>query len=301
MARVFVSYSRDDRQIVRELVRFIEQHGHSVWWDRDVPVGSAYEERIERALNECDVVVVVWTRNSVGSPWVRSEAQEGISRNILVPVSLDDARPPMAFRSFETAQLIGWPEIENPIEQQKLALGIARATAGSREQNSATVVIRDDPTLSSRVAERLRRQLNLGTSDVGLRLERAITDLLVRTLNKTSTPRESLRDFTCDFARATGAQHAALEMQGESDVLFGSRDVGGAIVAMARNADEESPRARVFERPDPVVADIGLDWMLSVTAQGFVAVAGGYGPCPVDASTINRLTLVSSLSAAFYS
>jgi len=70
---------------------------------------------------------------------------------------------------------------------------------------------------------------------------------------------------------------------------------------MARNADEESPRARVFERPDPVVADIGLDWMLSVTAQGFVAVAGGYGPCPVDASTINRLTLVSSLSAAFYS
>ena len=189
MARVFVSYSRDDRQVVRELVRLIELQGHTVWWDRDVPVGSAYEERIERELNECEVVVVVWTRNSVGSPWVRSEAQEGISRNILVPVSLDVARPPMAFRSLETAQLIGWPEIENHVEQQKLALGIARVTAGSPEQTSASFVIRDDLTLSSRVAERLRRQLNLGTSHVGLRLERAITDLLIRTLNKTGTAR----------------------------------------------------------------------------------------------------------------
>lgn len=301
MARVFVSYSRNDRQVVRELVRLIELQGHTVWWDRDVPVGSAYEERIERELNECEVVVVVWTRNSVGSPWVRSEAQEGISRNILVPVSLDNARPPMAFRSLETAQLMGWPEIENHVEQQKLALGIVRVTAGSPEQTSATFVIRDDLTLSSRVAERLRRQLNLGTSQVGLRLERAITDLLIRTLNKTGTPRESLREFTRDIATATGAQHAGLEMLGESDVLFGSRVVSAAMIAISRSSDEDTPRAHILERPNPQLAEMGLDWMISVTARGFVAAAGGYGPCPVDASTTDRLNLVSSLRAAFYS
>ena len=90
-------------------------------------------------------------------------------------------------------------------------------------------------------------------------------------------------------------------MLGESDVLFGSRAVAAAMIAISRSSDEDTPRARILERPNPQLAEIGLDWMISVTAQGFVAGAGGYGPCPVDASTTDRLNLVSSLRAAFYS
>jgi len=54
--------------------------------------------------------MVVWSTRSVESDWVREEADEGLKREVLVPVQIDDCSIPLGFRRRHAAQLIGWPK-----------------------------------------------------------------------------------------------------------------------------------------------------------------------------------------------
>ncbi|MCZ6890321.1 MAG: AAA family ATPase [Gammaproteobacteria bacterium] len=107
MAQVFVSYASEDRSRVAPLVAAIEQAGWSVWWDRKIDGGAAWEREIERELDESRCVVVVWSAVSIESDWVRTEAGEGQERGVLLPIAIDDVRPPLAFRRTQTLELIG--------------------------------------------------------------------------------------------------------------------------------------------------------------------------------------------------
>jgi hypothetical protein len=104
---IFVSYASEDRDTVAELVRLLEDSGFNVWWDRNITTGRAFDRDIEEALDAAHCVLVVWSEASVDSDWVRTEAAEGLDRNILVPVALGDVRPPLAFRRLQTLRLDG--------------------------------------------------------------------------------------------------------------------------------------------------------------------------------------------------
>lgn len=105
MADIFISYASEDRDRVRSLVQALESEGWSVFWDREIPPGRSWDDVIQEALGDARCVVVVWTRHSVESRWVRIEAMEGLEGDILVPVVLDDAEIPIAFRRAQAADL----------------------------------------------------------------------------------------------------------------------------------------------------------------------------------------------------
>lgn len=107
--KVFVSYSHHDRDRVEPLVRALEANNLSVFWDPEIPVGTpTYNKYLEERLNEADRAIVIWTAASVSSSWVIEEANEALRRGILLPVRLDDAEPPLGFRSVQTLDLRGW-------------------------------------------------------------------------------------------------------------------------------------------------------------------------------------------------
>lgn len=108
MAGVFLSYDRDDTAEARPVAAALEKAGHSVWWDLHVRGGAQFSKVIEEALKAADAVVVLWSKNSIESAWVRDEASAGRDRGILIPVSLDRTDPPMGFRQFQTIDLSGW-------------------------------------------------------------------------------------------------------------------------------------------------------------------------------------------------
>ena len=108
MASVFLSYDRDDADKARPIAVALEKAGHSVWWDKHISGGSQFAKEIEQALNDADVVVVLWTSFSIESPWVRDEAGTGRDRGRLVPLSLDGTLPPLGFRQFHAIDLGGW-------------------------------------------------------------------------------------------------------------------------------------------------------------------------------------------------
>lgn len=108
MSQIFISYASEDRPWVEPFAKTLEQQGWSVWWDRQIPTGRTYDEVIWSALQEAKCVVVVWSTHSTGSEWVKEEASEAKKRNILLPVRIDEARPPFGFSRRQTQSLVDW-------------------------------------------------------------------------------------------------------------------------------------------------------------------------------------------------
>jgi hypothetical protein len=147
MADIFISYKRCDYLKVAPLVTFLELQGWSVWWDTRLDAGERWDEVIERELASARCIVVAWTRDSLDSRWVRTEAIEGLERGILVPLLLDRIKPPVAFKLVNYTDLTGWSgSADAPIARQ-----IIKAVSRFAGQPQAK------PTISADAPETVRR------------------------------------------------------------------------------------------------------------------------------------------------
>jgi hypothetical protein len=109
MSDIFVSYSSADRERAAVLARALEGRGWSVWWDRTIPPGREYDEVIEEALAEARCVVVLWSKASAASSWVKNEASEAMSKKALIPALIEDqVKIPFEFRRIQAADLSRW-------------------------------------------------------------------------------------------------------------------------------------------------------------------------------------------------
>ena len=107
LVSIFVSYSRLDRDAVLPIINALSELGHSVWWDGLLEGGDRFSQVTENALETSDVVLVIWTKTSVNSDWVRDEATRGRDRKCLLSVSLDGTEPPLGFRQIQYIDLSG--------------------------------------------------------------------------------------------------------------------------------------------------------------------------------------------------
>jgi hypothetical protein len=105
---IFISYAREDRDKAKALAELFQEQDWSVWWDRKIPPGRSFDEVIEEELGAAKCVVVLWSKNSISSNWVKGEAAEGLHRKILVPVRIQSANVPLEFRRLQTVDLSDW-------------------------------------------------------------------------------------------------------------------------------------------------------------------------------------------------
>ena len=108
MGHVFISYARADRDYAARLARLLTQAGVSVWLDDRIEPGSHYDDVIEKALDEAERVIVLWSTASVASQWVRAEAAEGHRRGVLVPIATDRSKIPLEFRRVQALDFTDW-------------------------------------------------------------------------------------------------------------------------------------------------------------------------------------------------
>lgn len=107
---IFLSYEHSDRARALKLVDAFQQEGWSVWWDHKIPPGKTWADVIERAIKASECVVVLWSRTSITSEWVKKEARVAENRKCLFPVRIDDIELPWEFEHVQAADLTDWNE-----------------------------------------------------------------------------------------------------------------------------------------------------------------------------------------------
>ena len=76
MADIFLSYANEDREAALKISRLLESAGWTVWWDRRIPAGRSWRSVLEEALGQMRGMVVLWSKRSIESDWVKEEAEE---------------------------------------------------------------------------------------------------------------------------------------------------------------------------------------------------------------------------------
>ena len=124
MSDVFISYAREDRDQAEQLARVFDRQGWSVWWDKVIPPGRKYADVIGEELASAKALIVLWSRNSIASDWVKDEAQEGANRRVLVPALIEAVSPPVGFRQVQTADLSAWDGSSATAELESLVRSV---------------------------------------------------------------------------------------------------------------------------------------------------------------------------------
>ena len=150
MPDIFLSYSRDDEATARRFAEAFEREGFSVWWDQTLHAGEDYDEVTEKALEEARAVVVLWSRKSVGSRWVRAEATQADRNGTLVPAMIEDCKRPIMFELKQTADLSGWTGDPRDKTWQAYLASVRRRVERDHPSPFA-------PSMPSRVATPARR------------------------------------------------------------------------------------------------------------------------------------------------
>jgi TolB-like protein len=105
---IFLSYSREDQARARQFAESLGREGFTVWWDQTLRSGENYDQVTESALRAAKAVVVLWSRTSVASRWVRAEATLADRNHTLLPVMIEPCERPIMFELTQSAELWHW-------------------------------------------------------------------------------------------------------------------------------------------------------------------------------------------------
>jgi len=170
MSDIFISYKREEQAIARKLANALESEGWRVWWDPKLRAGERFNDVIEKALNEATCVIVLWSKHSVESQYVKHEANYALKRNKLVPVMIEEVELPFRFEDLHTPSLFEWDGSKDSSDFCKLVEDIAKLiglpfTAQKHEQPAEkqqdVVVLPADNAVFLRERESAWKQISI--------------------------------------------------------------------------------------------------------------------------------------------
>jgi TolB-like protein len=156
---IFLSYSHTDRNTVQRFAAAFEAEGLEVWWDNILRSGESFDEKIEQALREAKAVVVLWSKASVASRWVRAEATLADRNKTLVPVMIEACDRPIMFELTHTVDLAHWQGAQDDRAWQALLADVTRLVGKGAAPQTQPI-----PPLQSVVEPQARRPVASSTA-----------------------------------------------------------------------------------------------------------------------------------------
>lgn len=144
VADVFISYAHEDHAFVRMMTPALEAEGFSVWWDHTIPPGKTWDGVIAAGIAEARCCIVLWSKHSVASDWVKEEATIAKDHKKFLPVQIDGSEPPVGFRRIQSAHLQDWngavsnPQWQMLVREVRAVIDQAGGPTGRGGQSSRT-------------------------------------------------------------------------------------------------------------------------------------------------------------------
>ncbi len=96
MKRLFISYSRADKDYVRHLVDVLRKQDFDIWFDEQIPVGQGWDDVLETQIKKADAMVLVLSQTSVASENVKDEIAFAKRSNIpVIPIKIEECDVPL--------------------------------------------------------------------------------------------------------------------------------------------------------------------------------------------------------------
>ncbi len=135
---VFISYSSKDTQTVKKIAQALKEAGIDYWKAPEmIPAGSNYAREIPRAIERCQVFLLVLSESSQESIWVEKEIDCAINyRKTIVPLNITGVPLSDMFRFYlNNVQTIPYDEDEEKATDQLLER--LRGLLGTSEKAAA--------------------------------------------------------------------------------------------------------------------------------------------------------------------
>jgi len=139
MARVFISYSKQDEKLANRVVKFLKKRGHKIWMDKDcIRGGDKYPEKISNGIDAADVFMPLISEKSIESEWVRKEINYASEKKkIIIPVIMDGVEIPewlkLVLSGINRVDFPGKSSDYDPWEYLKQSLAYIGSAAGEQD------------------------------------------------------------------------------------------------------------------------------------------------------------------------
>jgi hypothetical protein len=136
---IVISYSRNDREYVVRLAKYLTDSGLRCWFDHDMVRGESFPQAIAQEIERCAALIVVMTPSAANSRWVTNEivyAQQ-LGKTIL-PLLLE-GRPLISVAALDYEDVRGGVMPGEPLMLRLKSLaGVTSTTRPTATETSAT-------------------------------------------------------------------------------------------------------------------------------------------------------------------
>ncbi len=160
MSQIFISYSREERETATLVAENLQDLGWTVWWDPEIRAGEPFIKVIDEEINAAQCILVLWSRRSANSHWVREEAYNGLRRNILISVIIQkEVQLPIGFTTINHSPLINWggdreqPQFKSIVHDIARLIGEPEKIAVKTEAKDQKIAGMQQPTEAMEVIE----------------------------------------------------------------------------------------------------------------------------------------------------
>jgi PQQ-dependent catabolism-associated CXXCW motif protein len=254
LADIFLSYAREDHARAQQIAAALTAAGYDVFWDVNIPPGKTWADVIEQKLSTSKAAIVLWSKSSTTSKWVREEARLARDHGKLLPVLIDDAVPPFGFGEIQSADLKNWQG--DPADGQWRSLLDALAVSiGGGEVKSAPFPTEPPPAAKPAPVPPTRhpflskrRAIVLAIAPIVLTV---ITGAVIVAINESQTSPQTNTELTASSqpmtARSSGDRSAGYGSEGTD---FGIEPINELRIDVSGATPISIPGANVFYTDD---------------------------------------------------
>ncbi|HEX2619357.1 MAG TPA: toll/interleukin-1 receptor domain-containing protein, partial [Phototrophicaceae bacterium] len=122
--RLFISYARLYKPVVRQLVDLLKNGGHDPWYDHQLTPGEPWEDQLIAAIKKCDVFIYVLTPESVNSSYCQWEFKQAVEmgKPVLPILAQADTELPEALQKIE---FVDFSDGASPVNTARLMGGLS--------------------------------------------------------------------------------------------------------------------------------------------------------------------------------